>query len=63
MNSEVYKNILPAHLQRKLKFVSKLIGRNFTVQQDNDTEHTASTTKNFIREVEGFRLAKLITRF
>ena len=47
MNSEVYKNILSANLQRN---ASKLIGRNFIMQQDNDPKHTANTTKDFIRE-------------
>ena len=47
MNLEVYKNILSANLQRN---ASKLIGRNFIMQQDNDPKHTANTTKDFIRE-------------
>ena len=61
MNSEVYKNILSANLWRN---ASKLIGRNFILQLVNDPEHTANTTKDFIREgkVEGVRQAKSITR-
>ena len=47
MNSEVYKNILSANLRRN---ASKLIGRNFIMQQDNDPKHTANTTKDLIRE-------------
>ena len=47
MNSEVYKNILSANLGRN---ASKIFGRNFIMQQDNDPKHTANTTKDFIRE-------------
>ena len=47
MNSEVYKNILSANLRRN---ESKLIGRNFNMQQDNEPKHTANTAKDFIRE-------------
>ena len=46
MNSEVYRNILSANLK---KDATKLIGRSFIVQQDNDPKHTAKTTKEFIR--------------
>ena len=51
MNSEV-KNILSAKLRRN---ASKLIGRNFIMQQDNDPNQTANTTKDFVWEktVEG----------
>ena len=38
---------LTANLGRN---VSKLIGRNFIMQQENDPEHTADRTKDFIRE-------------
>ncbi|KAI3371326.1 hypothetical protein L3Q82_023946 [Scortum barcoo] len=57
MNSEFYRNILSANLK---KDATKLTGRSFIMQQDNDPKHTAKTTKEFIRgqEVEGFRLAK-----
>ena len=41
MNSEVYKHILSANLWRNM---SKLIGRNFLIQQDNNLKHTANTT-------------------
>ncbi len=47
MNSEVYRNILSANLQRN---AFKLIGRKFIMQQDNDPKHTANKTKDFIRE-------------
>ena len=46
MNSEVYRNILSANLR---KDATKLIGRAFIMQQDNDPKHTAKTTKEFIR--------------
>ena len=47
MSSEVYKTILSTNLRRN---VSKLIGRNFIMQQDNDPKRTANTTKYFIIE-------------
>ena len=43
MNSEVYKNILSANLLGNL---SKLIGRNFIMQQNNDPNHTANIKKD-----------------
>ena len=46
MNSEVYRNILSANLKKN---ATKLIGRSFIMQQDNDPKHTAKTTKEFIR--------------
>ncbi len=46
INSEVYRNILSDNLQ---KDATKLIGRSFIMQQDNDTKHSAKTTKEFIR--------------
>ena len=46
MKSEVYRNILSAILQ---KDATKLIGRSFIMQQDNDPKHSAKTTKEFIR--------------
>ncbi len=46
INSEVYRNILSDNLQ---KDATKLIGRSFIMQQDNDPKHTAKTTKEFIR--------------
>lgn len=52
MNSEVYRNILPANLQRN---ASKLIGRKFIMQQNNDPKNV-NTTKDYI----SFRLAKSI---
>lgn len=62
MNSKVYRNILSANVRRN---ASKLIGRSFIMQQDNDPKHTANKTKVFIRgnfpKVENFRLAKSIT--
>ncbi len=45
IKSEVYRNILSDYLQ---KDATKLIGRSFIVQQDNDPKHTAKTTE-FIR--------------
>lgn len=50
MNSEVYRNILSANLK---KDATKLIGRSFIMQQDNDPKHTAKTTKEFIRGKKG----------
>ena len=47
MNSELYKNIVFANLQRN---ASKLIGRSVIMQRDNDRKHTANTTKDFIME-------------
>ncbi len=44
MNSEVYRNILSDNLQ---KDATKLIGRSFIMQQDNDPKHSAKTTKEF----------------
>ena len=49
INSEVYKNILSANLWRN---VSKLVGRNFIMQQDKDPKHTANITKNFIKVLD-----------
>lgn len=46
MNSEVYRNILSAQIQPN---ASKLIGRRFIMQQDNDPKHTAIATKDFFR--------------
>ncbi len=43
MNSEVYRNILSANLQ---KDATKLIGRSFIMQQDNDPKHSAKATKS-----------------
>ena len=59
MNSEVYKNILSANLQRN---ASKLIGRNLIMQQDNYPKQTANKGFNSGEKVEGFRLAKSLTR-
>ncbi len=50
MNSEVYRNILSDNLK---KDATKLIGRSFIMQQDNDPKHTAKTTKEFIRARSG----------
>ena len=44
MNSEVYKNILSVNLRRN---ASKLIGRRFIIQQDNDPKHTANTCRQW----------------
>lgn len=46
INSEIYRNILSVNLK---KDATKLIGRFFIVQQDNDPKHTVKTTKEFIR--------------
>ena len=46
MNSDVYRNILFSNLK---KDATKLIGRSFIMQQDNDPKNTAKTTKEFIR--------------
>lgn len=45
MNSEVYRNILSAQIKPN---ASKLIGRHFIMQQDNDPKHTARATKGFL---------------
>ncbi len=50
MNSEVNRNILSANLQ---KDATKLIGRSFIMQQDNDPKHSAKATKEFIRARSG----------
>ncbi len=50
INSEVYRNILSDNLQ---KDATKLIGRSFNMQQDNDPKHSAKTTKEFIRARSG----------
>ena len=46
MNSEVYRHILSAQVQTN---ASKLIGRQFILQQDNDPKHTAKATKEFFK--------------
>ncbi len=46
MNSEVFWAILSAHIQPN---ASELIGWRFTVQMDNDPEHTAKGTKEFLK--------------
>ncbi len=55
INSEVYRNILSDNLQ---KDATKLIGRSFIIQQDNDPKQQRSSSG---QEVEGFRLAKSIS--
>ncbi len=45
INSEVFKAILSAHIQPN---ATKLIGRSFTVQMDNDSKHTAKATQDFL---------------
>lgn len=46
MNSEVYRDILTAQIQPN---AAKLIERHFTVQMDNDPEHTATATQEFLK--------------
>uniref|UniRef100_A0A3B1IQX0 Transposase Tc1-like domain-containing protein n=1 Tax=Astyanax mexicanus TaxID=7994 RepID=A0A3B1IQX0_ASTMX len=46
INSEVYRQVLSANVRRN---ATKLIGRSFILQQDNDPKHTAKKTKEFIR--------------
>lgn len=46
MTSEVYRSILATNVQEN---ATRLIGRRFTMQQDNDPKHTANATKEFIR--------------
>ncbi len=50
INSEVYRNILSGNLQ---KDATKLIGRSFIMQQDNDPKHSLKATKEFIRARSG----------
>ncbi len=59
INSEVYRNILSANLK---KDTTKLFGRSFIMQQDNDPKHTIKTTKEFISLVMsmGHRLDAVI---
>lgn len=58
INSEVNWNILFANLQGN---ASKLIGRNLSVQEDNDPKHTANRLHQRA-EVKVCRLDKYITR-
>ena len=44
MNSEVLRAILSAQIQPN---ASKLIGRRFTLQMDNDPKHTPKATQYF----------------
>ena len=46
MNSEVFRAILSAHIQPN---ASKLIGRRFTMQMDNDLKQTVKATKEFLK--------------
>ncbi|MCJ8739407.1 hypothetical protein PDJAM_G00046810 [Pangasius djambal] len=46
MNSEVSRALLSAHIQPN---ATKLIGRRFTVQVDNDPKHTAKATQDFLK--------------
>ena len=46
LNSEVYRNILSAHIQPNSE---KLIGRRFTIQMDNDPKYTAKATQEFFK--------------
>ncbi len=47
---KVYRNILSDNLQ---KDATKMIGRSFIMQQDNDPKHSAKTAKEFIRARSG----------
>lgn len=46
MNSEVYRDILSRHVRPN---ATRLVGRQFILQQDNDPKHTANATKQFIK--------------
>ena len=46
MNSEVYRNILSAHIQANS---AKLLGWHFRVDMDNDPKHTANATQEFFK--------------
>ena len=46
MNSEVYRNILSAHIQPNS---AKLIGRGFKIQMYNDPKHTVKATQEFFK--------------
>ncbi len=50
INSKVYRNILSDNLE---KDTTKLIGRSFIMQQNNDRKHSAKATKEFIRARSG----------
>ncbi len=45
-NSEVYRDILSAHIQPN---AAKLIGRCIIIQMDNDPKHTAKATQEFLK--------------
>lgn len=49
MDSEVYRVILSAQIQ--LHF-SKLNGQSFTLQTDNDLQHTSKAAKDFFFKAE-----------
>ena len=59
IHSEVFRAILSAQIQPN---ASKLIGRRFAVQMDNDPKHTAKATQYFFlgKEVECSAMAKSI---
>ena len=46
INSEVFRAILSAHIQPN---ALELIARRFTVQIDNDPQHTGKATKEFFK--------------
>ncbi len=45
LNSEVYRDILSTQIQSN---GAKLIGQHFIVQMDDDPNHTAKTTQEFL---------------
>ncbi len=46
INSKVYSDILSAQIQSN---AAKLIGRRLIIQMDNNPEHTAKTTQEFLK--------------
>ena len=48
MNGAKYREILDENLLQSVQYLR--LGRRFTFQQDNDPEHTAKTTQEWLRD-------------